>query len=139
MVVAVAIRPKVERIRELQRKRKSAEVPTERPPKRQEASLRPELSLQALGRSDLERSIELWWEAIQVAKEHDSGWGPTLVPSPELALVVVEDPTEVLEYLIEVPTSDGVTGAGEELPTEDNREERVVEDEQAKAKKKFRA
>ena len=47
MVVATAMRPEVERIRELQSKRKLVEVLTKRPPKRQEESPRLELNLQA--------------------------------------------------------------------------------------------
>ena len=95
-------------------------MPTKRPSKKREESLRQELSVQASSRSDLERSIELRWDAIRVVEEYDSGWGPTSVPSSELALVVAEHPIEMSKHLIEVPTSDEVMEASEELSLEEN-------------------
>ena len=62
-----------------------------------------------------------------------------MVSSIELALVVVEHPTKVLEYLIEVPDSDGVIEVDEELPIEGNQEELIIRDEWTKAKEKRQA
>ena len=58
LAVAAVIRPEVERIRELQRKRRSIEAPEERSPKRRETSLR----------SDSDKSMERRWEAILVTE-----------------------------------------------------------------------
>ena len=70
--------------------------------------------------------MEQQWEAILVSEEQELGWEAASVPLKELALVVFDESTR---GPIDVPILSEVVGAREELPTGDNQEELVIEDE----------